>query len=107
MARDNARQGRISWHGLGTPAMPSPCHSTGGTSWCIQGFCWRSKPATQAPPHALAPLLLDYSDDPEIIGQIAVEEVGIRHRAIAFHPPPFPPRIAEDGGLLGIVVADR
>jgi hypothetical protein len=45
-------------------------------------------------------------DGPEIVGEISVGEVLIRHCKITLHPPIFSPRVTDDKSFLCIVVAD-
>src|SRR5262249_42122438 len=52
------------------------------------------------PPQLLA-------DRPEIVGQVAVREVGIRDREITLHAPVRAPGVAYREALGGVVVTDR
>ena len=44
---------------------------------------------------------------PEVIGQVPIRQVIIRHGEIPLHPPLGPPRVAEDESFGRVVVADR
>src|SRR5438034_7880816 len=50
--------------------------------------------------HGLAP-----PNRPHVVGETAVREVVVRHRAVPLHPPACAPRVAHDKAPLRIVVA--
>src|SRR5262245_22983169 len=49
--------------------------------------------------------LLLAPDRPEVVRQTAVCDVLVRHREIPAHPPPGPPRVADEEPLFHVVVA--
>ena len=66
---------------------------------------YRDAPAPPKPEEAVLWLFLDDTPNgPEIAREMGIEQVLIRHRAIALHSPSFAPRIANDEHSLGIFV---
>jgi hypothetical protein len=51
--------------------------------------------------------LLHDANRPKIVGQISIEQIGVRHGEIARLSPAGAPRVAHEETLRGVVIADR